>query len=240
MSPSVLLPLQATEGSQPAKTAVVIDRVVAVVNNQAILASDLQDEMQLAILDPNQAASSTPSTAQILDQLISRTLIEQQIRQDEASALDPTQEEVDARIAQIRNQLPACVRLHCASDDKWKAFLAAHNLTSAGVETYMRHRLRILSFIELRFRQGISISLQDVETYYRDKLLPQYGAGEAIPLLEQVAPRIQEILLQQQVNMLFDDWLKSLRQQGEVEILDPSLEMPQNAEAKGSNKEGSE
>jgi hypothetical protein len=51
-------------------------------------------------------------------------------------------------------------------------------------------------------------------------------AGETIPPLDEVAPRIEEILLQRQVNMLFGDWLKNLRQQGDVEVLDPSLEAP--------------
>ena len=37
--------------SRPASPAV-LDRVVAVVNNQAILASDVDDEMRLAVLDP--------------------------------------------------------------------------------------------------------------------------------------------------------------------------------------------
>jgi len=41
--------------------------------------------------------------------------------------------------------------------------------------------------------------------------------------LDKVSPRIQEILLQQQVNELFDNWLTDLRRQGDVEVLDPSL-----------------
>ena len=42
--------------AQPAN-AVVLDRVVAVVNNQAILASDVNDEIRLAVLDPAGPAS---------------------------------------------------------------------------------------------------------------------------------------------------------------------------------------
>jgi hypothetical protein len=54
--------------------------------------------------------------------------------------------------------------------------------------------------------------------------------------LDQVAPRIQEILLQQQVNAMFDGWLDSLRKQGEVEILDPSLETAGNVSKAGSSE----
>ena len=118
------------------------------------------------------------------------------------------------------------MRQNCSSDAGWKDFLAAHGLTEEGVETYLRYRLQILRFIEQRFRQGISISPQEIAAYYHDTLLPQYGKGETVPTLDKVSARIQEILLQQRVNALFDDWLNNLRKQGDVEVLDPSLEDP--------------
>jgi hypothetical protein len=224
--------------SQPA-SAVVLDRVVAVVNNQAILSSDLQEEMRLAILDPNQDRRNLLTPKRALELLIGRTLIEQQIRQEDVQAIDPSQAEVDARLAEIRQELPICVRQNCASDAGWKVFLATHDLSPERVESYLRYRLRILRFIELRFRQGISISPQEIETYYRQTLLPQYSPGETVPSLDQVAPRIQEILLQRQVNLLFDDWLQNLRKQGEVEILDPSLGSLQTPQTHDDEKEGS-
>ncbi len=187
---------QASSSTAP----VVLDRAVAVVNKHAILASDLDDEIRLSVLDPNTVAQGELTRQHALDQLISRALIEQQIRQQDMQAIEPSQEEVDARLHEIRTELPTCVRQNCASDAGWKAFLAAHGLTPERVEAYLRYRLEILRFIEQRFRQGIQISPQQIETYYHDTLLPQYAPGETVPPLDQVAPRIQEILLQQQVN----------------------------------------
>jgi hypothetical protein len=204
--------------------AVVLDRVVAVVNNQAILASDLDEEMRLAVLDPGRAGLGVLTRQKALEQLISRALIQQQIRQEDAQAAEPMQAEVDARLAEIRKEVPACLRQNCASEEGWKAFLAAHGLSQKRVEIYLRNRLQILRFIELRFRQGIRINPEEIQTYYRETLLPQYALGEAVPPLDKVAPRIEEILLEQQVNVLFDDWLRNLRKQGSVEVLDPSLE----------------
>ena len=209
---------------------VVLDRAVAVVNKHVILASDLDDEIRLSVLDPNTVLQVEITRQQALDQLISRTLIEQQIRQQDIEAIEPPQAEVDARLHEIRTELPICARQNCASDAGWKAFLAAHGLTAERVESYLRYRLEILRFIEQRFRQGIQISPQQIETYYHDTLLPQYAPGETIPPLAQVAPRIQEILLQQQVNQLFDNWLTDLRRQGDVEVLDSDL-APQPAPA---------
>ena len=219
----------------PPASTVVLDRVVAVVNNQAILASDVDEEVRLSVLDPGRAGLGILTRPHALEQLISRALIQQQVRQEDALAMEPSQAEVDARLAEIRKQVPACVHLNCASEEGWKAFLAARGLTSERVQTYLRRRIQILRFIEERFRQGIRITPEEIETYYRETLLPQYAPGEAIPPLAEVAPRIQEILLQRQVNALFGDWLKNLRKQGDVEVLDPSLEAP---EAQGGAGKG--
>jgi hypothetical protein len=218
--------VQQSESPSP----VVLDRAVAVVNKQVILASDLDDEIRLSVLDPSTVSQVEITRQQALEQLISRALIEQQIRRQDIEAIEPSQEEVNARLHEIRTELPICVRQHCASDAGWKAFLASHGLTAERVEAYLRYRLEILRFIEQRFRQGIQISPQQIEAYYHDKLLPQYAPGETVPPLDQVTPRIQEILLQQQVNELFDNWLTDLRRQGDVEVLDPEL-APQPAPA---------
>ena len=205
------------------RPSVMLDKVVAVVNNQAILASDVEEEIRLAVLDPGQAGLGVLTPVRALEQLIGRNLIEQQMHEEDALAVAPTQAEVVARLVELRKELPACVHENCASETEWKAFLAQHDLSPERVESYLRYRIQILRFIEHRFRQGIRISQQDIQTYYDQMLLPEYAAGEAIPSMETVAPRIEEILLQRQVNALFDVWLTNLRQQGDIEVLDPAL-----------------
>jgi hypothetical protein len=211
--------------AQPAgSSSRMLDRVVAVVNNQPILWSDIANEVRFAILDPeaNFTATLTPQTA--LQELISRTLIQQQVRQEDVTASQPNAEEVQARVKELRKELPACVRMNCATDAGWQNFLSTYKLNAGQVEAYLALRLEMIRFIEIRFRQGIRISQQDVEAYYRTKLVPIYAPGTRVPPLSDVAPRIEEILLEQQVNVLFDTWLDNLRKQGDVEILDPALE----------------
>ncbi len=208
----------------PSSAPVVLDRVVAVVNNQAILDSDIDDEIRLSVLDPGRVGLGVLTRALALDQLVARALIQQQIRQEDLQSAEPPQAEVDARLIEIRGQLPACVRQHCATEEGWKKFLAIHSLTQERVEAYLHYRLEILRFIEERFRQGISIQPQEVEAYYRGTLLPQYAKGEAVPTLDEVSKRIEEILLQQRVNVLFDDWLSNLRKQGSIEVVDPTIQ----------------
>ena len=202
-----------------------LDRVVAVVNNQAILSSDVDNEMRLSALEPRGRDEGDPTPQDALQDLISRALIRQQIRQEEVPTASQANDQVQTRLDELRRELPACVRMHCSTDEGWKAFLSQHGLTQKQVENYLRMRLEILAFIEERFRQGIRIPREDVEKFYSDTLVPQYRNGGA-PSLTKVAPRIEEILLQEQANALFGAWLDNLRKQGDVEILDPALESP--------------
>jgi peptidyl-prolyl cis-trans isomerase SurA len=215
-------------------TPVVIDRVVAVVNNRPILLSDLNDEMRLSVLEPG-TTGDKPDPRSALERLVSRTLIQQQIRREEEQAADPSAKQVSDRIQELRRQLPACLRADCASNAGWDRFLTENGLTQDEVNAYMRLRLEILNFIEDRFQQGIRISQEEIENYYNKTLLPQYPAGQPKPTLESVSHRIEEVLLQEKVNTLFGAWLDNLRRQGDVEILDPALESPN---LPSSNDEG--
>ena len=234
-----LLHTDSLRAQQPA-SPVVLDSAVAVVNRHVILTSDIDDEIRLSVLDPDRVGQGVLTRQHALEQLISRALIEQQIRREDEEAAEPSPEEVDARLVEIRKELPECVHENCASDEGWKAFLAAHDLTLERVDAYMRYRLEILRFIEQRFRQGIHITPQQIEDYYNDTLVPQYGPGEAVPALERVSPRIEEILLQQEVNGLFDAWLTNLRKQGDVEVLDPSLETAEEQSGNQGSSLGAE
>jgi len=223
-----------TQGSASATDGVVLDRVVAVVNNTTILSSDLENEIHLSVLEPQARAGAKESEADALQRLISRALIRQQMSEEEGQDAMPTGAEVATRMRLLREELPECVRLHCTTEDGWKQFLSEHDLSESEVEDYLRSRLAILHFIELRFRQGIRISHEEIEAYYKDMLLPQYTAGEKPPQLEQVSSRIEEILLQQRVNTLFSDWLENLRKQGQIEILDSDLRTAMSAGAQGT------
>lgn len=224
LAAALLLLLTAPAVAAQTPAPVVLDKVVAVVNKHVILASDLDDEIRLSVLDATAVGQGALTRQHALEELISRSLVEQQIREGDAQAAEPAPAEVDARVTDLRSQLPACVHRNCASDAGWKKFLEENGLSAERVQGYVRYRMEILSFIEQRFRPGIHISRGEIETYYRDTLRPQFHPGEAIPSLDAVAPRIEEILLEQQVNVLFDQWLTNLRGQGDVEILDPALE----------------
>jgi peptidyl-prolyl cis-trans isomerase SurA len=201
-----------------------LDRVIAVVNGHAILASELGDEIRMSAIEPESGEGARDTPPEALQRLIARTLVRQQIRQEDEQSLVPSPEEVSTRLAELRKRLPACVKANCETDSGWSAFLNEHGLSERDVRRYLRGRIELLRFIEQRFRQGTQISDGEIESYYKNTLLPQYPPGQPVPPLEQVSPRIEEILLQEHVTDLFTGWLDNLRTQGDIEILEPSLQ----------------
>jgi peptidyl-prolyl cis-trans isomerase SurA len=204
---------------------VVLDRVIGVINGDVLLESDVQDELHFAVLQPYSVPAGDNSQVRAAERLVNRTLILQQMNdpQQPIKIPEPSAIEVQQRIEELRKQIPSCKRYHCETAEGWHDFLVANGFTEAQVETRWRQRLRILQFTEARFRSGIRVTHTEVEAYYQKNLLPQFEKEKvAPPPLDSIAPRIEEILLQERVNSMLQDWLKTLRDQGSVLILDPA------------------
>jgi hypothetical protein len=87
--------------------------------------------------------------------------------------------------------------------------------------------MQLLKFIEVRFRNGITISDEQIKNYYEKTMLPEYAKRNVTPpKLETISNRIEEVLLQQEVGALLEDWLKSLRAQGSVRVMTPGEAAP--------------
>ncbi|HEX3985947.1 MAG TPA: peptidylprolyl isomerase [Acidobacteriaceae bacterium] len=206
--------------SPAALQPVELDHVVAIIGANVLLQSDVEQEMHLSALEPLQVlpGQNTPDAA--LRRLIDRTLILEQMKQQQ-QAVTTAAPEVQKAIAQLRQEIPACTRYHCENEQGWDDFLKAHDLTPELVQQRWSQRMAMLHFIDLRFRSGIRISQDQIAAYYHDTLVPALEKEhQTAPSLATVTPRIQEILLQQQVSGLFQDWLGSLRDQGNVRIVD--------------------
>ena len=219
-------PGRAQPGSPPADQdgkPAALDRVIAVVNGDVLLRSDLQTEMEIAALQPLSLPPGKNFEQRAAQRLINRTLIVQQMTA-QGMLGEVSDEDLQQDLAALRKQLPACVRYQCQTAAGWDKFLRDHNLTPDEVNRLWRRRMQILRFIDARFRAGIRISNADIGDYYTKTFAPQFKAQNATPpTLDSVSQRIEEVLLQQRVTALLQDWLKSLRDQGNIQILDPAL-----------------
>ena len=163
-----------------------LDSVIAVVNNQVILASDLDLEMHVFRLLPiGDRGDATPAKA--LERLTTRALIEQQIVQEDPHGLEVSPQDLQDSLSELRQNLPACKQRDCATVADWAAYLATLGLTPERVAEYWTRRMAVLRFIELRFRSGIRVTPEEIEKYYRETLVPLYSRREDAPPLEKLS-----------------------------------------------------
>jgi hypothetical protein len=225
--------------AQAASGFVPLDHVVAVVNGEVLLQSDVDAEMQFAVLEPFRGPGRDTRQA-AMRRLINRALILQQMKEQQFKA-NISDADVERSLTALRAHLPQCAQYNCATAAGWKAYLAANDLTEQEVRAHWKQRMAILKFIDARFRTGIRISEASVADYYSKSVAPVFERQhEKTPSLKELSGRIQEVLLQQQVSAQLQDWLKSLRDEGSLRILDPAYESVAEASATASGSNGEE
>ena len=203
---------------------VVLDRLVAVVNGDMILESDVDEERRFEEIQPYRSAEES-TREKVIERLVDRALILQQAALQPEDAV--SDKDVDTQMTTLRKDIPACKQYQCETDEGWKNFLASHGFTVEEFRSRWRKRMELLKFIGLRFRNGITISDDEIKAYYEKTMLPVYARRNVTPpKLETVSKRIEEVLLQQRVSALLEDWLKSLRVQGSVRIMTPGEVAP--------------
>ena len=206
------------------KDAVLLDRVVAVINGDVVLGSDVLEEERFERLQPFQAKANGNPDQQAMDRVINRTLILQQLKElKEPPQIKDT--DLQTQIGDLRKHLPACGGDKCETEAGWNAVLASQGFTQEQFEHRWRVRMLVLHFIEQRFRAGVRVAKPEIQAYYDNSFVPQFKKRNLPPPpLAKVSARIDEILLQQHVNGLLAEWLNSLKDQGNVAILDPQFQ----------------
>jgi peptidyl-prolyl cis-trans isomerase SurA len=217
-----------------------LDRAVAVINGEVILASDVREQQRFAVFEPLTAPNGEFTPMQAMQQIVNRTLLLDQMEEQQL-APPPTDSEVNAQIADLRKHIPACAGQSCETQEGWQRFLAAHGFTEADLHARWKERMQILDFVGVRFRTGIRITKPEIEAYYKEKLVPEFQTRKLPPPpLTLVSDRIDEVLLQQHVNVLLNDYLRSLKDAGSVQILDPQYNSLGNAPASGASASGAD
>ncbi len=211
----------------PREKGVVLDGIVAVVNADVILESDVDEERRFENIQPYRGTPSEFSRDRAVQRLIDRTLILQQAT-IEADQIAVTDDELNKQMLTLRTDIPVCrQQYHCETDAGWEKYLAANGFTAQEFRDRWRKRMELLKLIEVRFRSGIHIDDSEIKDYYEKTMLPEYARQKiAPPKLETISPRIEEVLLQQRVGDLMRDWLQSLRAQGSVWIMRPGEVAP--------------
>lgn len=179
-------------GRQESARAEVIDKIVAVVNGQIITLSDirLEHDIQAVLGDP----SSTDE--ELLKSMIDRALLEAEMAQ--FPSLDVSDDEVIDRMKEIpdlRGVAPAAVR-------------------NAIIQKLQRRK-----YLDLRYRQFIVVSSEEIEKEYDTIFVPEaVKRGITVPELKTIEGDLRMILFEKKVSQEVDESLRDLHTRGNVEI----------------------
>jgi hypothetical protein len=92
-------------------------------------------------------------------------------------------------------------------------------MSGEALKSVLAEEEAILRLIDQRLRPQATAEPAEIEAYYRDTLVPRLQKeNQSAPPLPEVESRIREILVQQKIDNLLDEWLKRLRNRGDVRV----------------------
>jgi hypothetical protein len=184
----------------------VIDRIVARVETDIILLSDVRELSRYqAFLD------GKPQT----DEDILNRLIDQWIVRSEAGVArfpQPSEDDVNRSIERLKRSF--------SSPEEFQARQKQSGITDDEIRRFVRAQLYLSNYLDSRFRPAIQIDEKAIEDFYKTRVVPRAESrGQTPPTLENARDFIQEALVQGAINEQADRWLKESRTRVRVEIM---------------------
>jgi hypothetical protein len=196
-----------------------VDRVVALVDEEPILLSDLERVIGLGLVVRQPGESDDSLRRRTLDRLIELAL-----RQAELGRFGFQQlpvEEVDLQFDAVRGRFE--------SDQAFQAELDRLGLDEQGVRQLIARQLSTLSFVEERLGPRIFVGIEEIRRYYEETLVPELAAaGQPAPPIEEVRESIRAVLREQKLDEEIVRWTDELRRAADiVDLLDaPDRALP--------------
>jgi hypothetical protein len=187
-----------------APRAEIIDRVLAVVAGDLVLASDVQ-----AVRNLNPGADGlVGSDADILARLIDRALMLAEV--DRFAPPEPDTAAVD--------QAVAAVRARFATPQAFTDALARVGLEERHLRERARQDLRIAAYVSQRFTTLLP-SEEALNRYYRENAARFTRNGVLVPF-ETVRPEVAQAVTAQERSVVVGEWVTGLRRRADIRIIE--------------------
>jgi len=179
-------------------TQEVVDRIVARVENDVILLSDVRALGRYQqFLD-----GKSESDDQILDRLIDQWIVRTEA--DASHSPRPSEADIDRGLSRVRNSL--------ATEQEYQAGMKQAGLSEQELRAMVASQLYLGNYLDSRFRAAVRIDPKQVEDFYQTSVVPRAKArGQEPPTLDAARDSIQEALIQNGINQQAEQWLKESR-----------------------------
>lgn len=195
-----------------------VDRIVAVVNDEVITLGELDRAVALRRahtlpgLSPpcgtdEVADDSTDARRRTLECIIDSALVFQHVRRFPQTSHSP--EQVDEALRRLIERFES----RAAFEEELRRW----SLSVGDVRRDLERQLMVQRYIDTRFRGFAEVSELEVREYYESELVPVLEESDAeVPSLEQVSEPIRRILRQRQINRRIDSWVEDLKRRARI------------------------
>jgi DNA-binding MarR family transcriptional regulator len=185
------------------------DRVMAVVDEDPILASEVERVVALGLAERKPGESDTVFRRRILD-----GLVEQRLRFHEIDRYGFEQVPVDMiekNVAVIRARFP--------NEEAFRKALRDLGLTQQALRQLVARQLLVLTHVEEQLGPRVFVGLDDITQYYRTTYT-QEMQRQKLPVqpLDDVREQIRTILKEDRLNKELEKWTEELRRKADIHI----------------------
>lgn len=181
-----------------------VDRIVARVENDIILLSDVR---ALALYQ-QLVQGQSETQAQILDRLIDQWIVRNEA--ETARFPHPTEAEVDKGFERVQKSFN--------SIQEYQAKTKSLGLTGNDVRKMVAAQLYLTQYLDSRFRPSVQVDDRQIDDFYQNAVVPRAQAhNEPPPPLDAARQYILEALIEKAIDEQAERWLAQSRARVHVE-----------------------
>jgi hypothetical protein len=184
----------------------IIDRIVAVVNDQVITLTDLRIAEAFSLYEDELEGESKERLLSFLERIINQKVVIKATSED----ISVSAQELEAELRNVAEKL---------GSEEFQKKREEFGLELEDLKLYLREKILYKNILSRRFGQGVMVNLEEIENHYEQIYIPsQEKKGlKSRPMME-ILDEIESAIKQEKVKKQTADWIDNLKKQVEIEI----------------------
>ena len=184
----------------------VVDRIVAIVNDDVITQTDINIIQTFDIFEDLKKSPELDTQSQILNRLINQKLVIQLT----SERISVEEEELEAFLTDI---------VHRTDPDLAEKALLEFGLDWDDLKSYVREKLLFEKIVSQRFNRRVIVNIEEIERYYEQVYVPSQRERELSPQpMIEVLDQIEAALRQEKVEDQIQEWIENLKRGANIQI----------------------
>ena len=182
-----------------------VDHIVAVVNEKVITLTDMRIAETFCLYD-----EEIDPGAENIHQLLLEMMVDQKLVVLLAGAEAVEKEEVDSFQDKIIEKM---------GSEELEKKLEEFGLDRDDLREYIRDKIIYQKIIKRRFGQGVIVSLEEIEDFYKGRYVPSQREKEVEPKpMMEILKEIESTIKQEKAMSNVKDWINNLKTQADILI----------------------